>query len=89
MSMNRLLQHGCVQDAMPDFEQLMKLTEDRSKGKVREQEITGIREIYSQQDKRHAERTKRFVEGRLSRRWSRHLNLDETYRAPSQFTWRC
>ena len=89
MLMNRLLQHGCVQDAMSDFEQLMKLTEDRSKGKVREQEITGIREIDTQQDKRDPERTKRFVQGPLSRRWLRRLNLDETYRAPSLFTWRC
>ena len=36
-----------------------------------------------------AERTKRIVEGGLSRRWSRRLNLDETYRAPAHFTWRC
>jgi len=40
------------------------------------------------EDKRDAERTKRIVEGRLSRRWSRRLNLDETYRAPAHFTWR-
>ena len=41
------------------------------------------------EDKRHAERTKRTVEGRLSRRLARHMNLDDTYRAPSLFTWRC
>ena len=41
------------------------------------------------EDKRDAERTKRFVEGRLSLRWSRRMNLDDTYRAPSLFTWRC
>ncbi len=41
------------------------------------------------EDKRHAERTKRFVEGRLSRQLSQRMNLDETYRAPSLFTWRC
>jgi len=41
-----------------------------------------------QQDKRDPERTKRFVGGRLSRRWSQRLNLDEAYRAPSLFTWR-
>ena len=41
------------------------------------------------EDKRHAERTKRIVEGRLSRRWPRCMNLDDTYRAPSLFTWRC
>ena len=87
--MNQSVQHGCVQDAMPDFDELMKLTEDGSTEQVREQEITKIREIHSRQDKRDAERTKRFVGSCLSRRWSRRLNLDETYRAPSHFTWRC
>jgi len=74
---------------MPDFEELMKLTEDGTKKQVREQEITMIREIHSRQDKRDLERTKRFVGDRLSHRWWRRLNLDETYRAPSHFTWRC
>ncbi len=87
--MNRSVQHECVQDAMPDFEELMKLTEDCTKEQVREQEITKIREIDTRQDKRDADRTKRFVQGPLSRRWLRRLNLDETYRAPSLFTWRC
>ena len=87
--MNRSVQHECVQDAMLDFEELMKLTEDGTKKQVREQEITKIREIHSRQDKRDLERTKRFVGGRLSHRWWRHRNLDETYRAPSHFTWRC
>ncbi len=87
--MNRSVQHGCVQDAMPDFEELMKLTEDGTKEQVREPEITKIREIHSRQGKWDAERTKRFVQGPLSRRWSQRLNLDETFRAPSLFTWRC
>ena len=87
--MNRSVQHECVQDAMLDFEELMKLMEDSTKEQVREQEITKIREIDTRQDKRDPERTKRFVQGPLSRRWLRRLNLDETYRAPSLFTWRC
>ncbi len=87
--MNETVQRGCVQDAMPDFEELKKLTEDCSKGQVRGQEITKFREIHSRQDKRNAERTKRFVGGRISHRWWRRLNFDETYRAPSLFTWRC
>ncbi len=87
--MNRSVQHECVQDAMLDFEELMKLMEDGTKEQVREQEITMNRQIHRQEDKRDAERTKRFVGGRLSRRWLRRLNLDETYRAPSHFTWRC
>ena len=40
------------------------------------------------ENKRDAEREKRIVDGRLSRRWSQRLNLDETYRAPAHFTWR-
>ncbi len=87
--MNRLVQHGCEQDVMPDLEELMNLTEDCTKEQVRDQEITKIREIHSRQDKRDPQRTKRFVGGRLSRRCSRRLNLDETFRAPSHFTWRC
>ncbi len=66
--MNRSVQHGCVQDAMPAFEELMQLTEDCTKKQVREQEITKIREIHSRQDKRDPERTKRFVGGRLGHR---------------------
>ncbi len=87
--MNRSVQHGCEQDVKPDLEELMKLTEDGTKEQVRYQEITKIQEINSRQDKRNPEPTKRFVGGRLSRRWSRRLNLDETFRAPSLFTWRC
>jgi len=45
--------------------------------------------VQTREEKRHTERTKRFVEGSLSRRWSRRMELDETYRAPSLFTWRC
>jgi hypothetical protein len=74
---------------MPDFEELMKLTEDSTKEQIREQGTTKIQEFQSQQDKRDQERAKRFVGGRLSRRWSRHLNLDESFRAPFNFTWRC
>ena len=87
--MNETVQRGCVQDAMPDFEELKKLTEDCSQGQVREQEITKIRENQSRQDKPNPECSKQFLAGPLSSRWSRRMNLDETYRAPSLFTWRC
>ena len=86
--MNRSVQHGCEQQVLPDFEELMNLTEDGIKEQVHEQGITKFPEIHSQQDKRDPERTKRFVGGRLSRRWTQRLNLDEAYRAPSLFTWR-
>jgi len=49
----------------------------------------GCKQYTVSEDKRHAERTKRIVEGRLSRRWPRCMTLDDTYRAPSLFTWRC
>ena len=87
--MNRSIQHECVQNAMPDFEELMKLTEDATKEQVREQGITKIREIGSRQDRRNPECTKPLVAGAISRRWRRRMNLDETYREPSLFTWRC
>ena len=87
--MNEIVQNGCVQNVMPDFEELIKLTEDGSKEKIREQEITNIREIHSRQDKRHTQRTKRIVQRRLGRQWSWLKNLDETYRMPSLLTWRC
>jgi hypothetical protein len=41
------------------------------------------------ENKGHAGRTKRFAEGRISTRLLRRMNLDDTYRAPSLFTWRC
>ena len=87
--MNETVQRGCVQDAMPDFEELKKSTEDCSEGQVREQEITEIREIRPREGKRDPEWTKRYVWGPLSRRRSWRMNLDETFRPPSLFTWRC
>ena len=86
--MNRSVQHQCVQVAAPDLEELMKLTEDCTKERVREPEITKFREINSRQDYQDAERTKRFVGSRISHRWWRRLNFDEAYGAPSLFTWR-
>ncbi len=89
MMMIETVQHGCVQDAVPDFEVMKKLMEDDSEVKICEQEITEIREIHSREDKRDPKLRKRFVQGPLRRRWSRHMNLDETHRMPSLFTWRC
>ena len=83
------VQRGCAQDVVPNFEELMTLTEDREQGPILEQEITRNREIQSRQDKRDAQRTKRSVQDPLSRRWSRCLNLDESFRALFHFTWRC
>ncbi len=87
--MNETVQYERTQVVMPDFEELKKLTEDCSQGQVHEQGITKIRKIDSRQDNRNPEGTKQFLAGPLSSRWSRRMNLDETYRAPSLFTWRC
>ncbi len=82
------LQHERAQDAMPKIEALKKLKEEIEKEQLHEQEITKIREIPSRQDKRYVKRAKRFKSSRLNRRWWQRMNLDETYRSPSHFTWR-
>ncbi len=81
------LQHGCARDAMQEFREMKKFNDDDSKGKICEQEITKIREIHSRENKRGPKRKILFRWGPLSRRWSRHMTLDETYRAPSLFTF--
>jgi hypothetical protein len=86
--MTESAQRGCARDAISDFEVIKKLVEDGSKGTVRKQEITKNRENPALQDKRYVERAKRFESSRLNRQWWRRMNLDETYRAPSLFTWR-
>ena len=83
------VQHGSIQDVMPDLEVMKKFMEDDSEVKDCEQEITEIREIHSRENKRDPELRKRLVPDPLNRRWSRRMNLDETYRMPSLFTWRC
>ena len=87
--MNETVRYGRTQVVMPDFEELKQLTQDCSQGQLREQGVTQIQETHSRQDKRYAVLRKRILQGPLSRRWSRHMNLDESYRAPSLFTWRC
>jgi hypothetical protein len=76
--MNKMVQHDFEQDAMTDFEVMKKIMEDDS-----------IRKIHSPEEKRHPERTKRFVEGPLRRQWSQRMNFNDTCCAPSLFTWRC
>ena len=85
--MNETVQNERTQVVMPNFEELKKLTEDCSQGQVHEQGITEIRKIHSRKDKREAEWRKRISQGRRRRRRSQRMNLDETYRAPSLFTW--
>ena len=86
--MTESVQRGCARDEISDFEVIKRLMEDGSKGTVRKQEITKNRENHALQDKRNVEREKRFESDRLNRQWWRRMNLDETYRAPSLFTWR-
>jgi len=87
--MNETVQLKCAPDAMPDFELIKKFMEDDSKGKNRQHEGTKIREIHVREEKRDPEFRKRVVQGPLGRRWSRYMNLTETFRAPGLFTWRC
>ncbi len=82
------VQHGFEKDAMPEFEVMKKFMEDDGKVEHCEQEIAEIREIQSPEHKREPELRKQFVRGPLRRQWSRYMNLDETYRMPSLFTWR-
>ena len=89
MMMNEAVQHRCAQSAMPEFEKLIKLTEDGNRGQARAQEIARIHESHWRQDKWNRDRTNRIVHGALSRRWPQRWDLDETYRMPSLFTWRC
>lgn len=86
--MNVAVQQGCARDTMLDFEELKKLTEDRSRRQVREQGLIKDREIHPQENKRDPERSIRFVESPLSDRWSRRMKLDETYRVLTLFTLR-
>ena len=87
--MNKTVQHGCTQDAIPDFDVIRELIEEDTEGTIHEQEITKIRELHSRPDKPDPELRQRTVQGPFGRRWSRHMNPTETYRAPSLFTWRC
>ncbi len=82
------VQHGSVQDAMPDFAVIKKFMENDGRGKPRDREIANIRVIHPREKKRDPALAKRLVRGPFHHRWSRYMNLDETYRMPSLFTWR-
>jgi hypothetical protein len=87
--MNESVQHGYAHDSMQDFEAMKNFMENESMEKIREQEITRIRQIHSRAHKWASEGTKRFVKGPLRRPRTRCMNLDEIYRMPPLFTWRC
>ncbi len=87
--MNESVQHGYVQNAMSDFEVMKSFMEDDGRGQLQDREIANIREIHPRVEERDPALRKRILRGRLGRRWLRHMNLDETYRTPSLFTWRC
>ena len=81
------VQHGYVHNAMPNFEALMKLTDDPEKVQIREQEIANIRMIL-RENRRDAELRKRILRGRFNRRWSRHMTVDKGCSALSLFNLR-
>jgi cobalamin-dependent methionine synthase I len=89
MVMIETVQRGYVQDAMPDIEVMKKFMEDDGKLGICEQEISELREIRSREGKRDPELRKPSVRGPIRHRRSRRKNLDEIYRMPSLFTWRC
>ena len=86
--MTETVQRGCPQDALPNFEALMKLTEDHEQAQIREQEIMKNREIQSRQDKRDAQRTRQIIQEQLSRRWAQNTTVDNSCRALSFFNLR-
>ena len=86
--MTETVQHGCTQVAVPNFEELMKLTEDREQGQIREQEIMKNREIQLRQDKRDAQRTRRIVRDQLGRRRLRHTTIDNYCRVRPPYNLR-
>ena len=85
--MNETVQHGCVRNAIPDFEKFMKFMEGGSKGQTCEQEIAKSREIHSRQDKRDPQRTRQSVRGPISRRRSRRMRHGDTFNPPSYISW--
>ena len=86
--MIQTVQRECAQDAMPNCEELMKLTEDREQGQIREQEIMKIREFQSRQDERDEQRRKQIVRDQLNRRWARHTTVNNTCRELPLFNLR-
>lgn len=52
MMMNESLQHGYVQDAMPDFEVMKSFMEDDGRGQPQDRDITNIREIHLREEER-------------------------------------
>lgn len=86
--MTETVQRGCAQDAVPNLEDLMKLTEDREKEQIREQEFMKNREIQLWHDRRDAQRTKQIVRDQLIRRWTRHTTIDNSCRVLSLYNLR-
>lgn len=86
--MTETVKRGCAQDAVPNFEELKKLTEDREPGQTCEQEIMKNREIQLWHDRRDAQRTKQIVRDQLIRRWTRHTTIDNSCRVLSLFNLR-
>ncbi len=89
MMMNGSVQNQYVQDAMPDFEVIKSFMEDDGRGQLQDPDIANIREIHPRGEERDPAFRKRFARGPFNHQWPRHMNLDETYRTPSLFTWRC
>ena len=88
MMMMETAQREQVQDILRDVKIINDLMKDDSQGVIRQQEITMNRQIHRLEDKRGSQWAKRFMDGPVSRRRSRRMSCDESFRAPSLFTWR-
>ena len=86
--MMETVQHEQVQDVLRDVEVINRLLKDNGQGMIRQQEITMNRQIHRQEDERDSQWAKRFVDGPASRRRLRRMSCDESFCAPSLFTWR-
>ena len=86
--MTETVKRGCAQDAVPNFDELKKLTEDREKEQTREQEFMKNREIQLWHDRRDAQRTKQILRDQLIRRWTRHTTIDNSCSALSLYNLR-
>lgn len=86
--MTETVKRGCAQNAVPNLEELKKLTEDREKEQIRQQEFMKNREIQLWHDRRDAQRRKQIVRDQLIRRWTRHTTIDNSCRVLPLFNLR-
>ena len=88
MMMMETAQREQVQDVSRDVEIMNGLMKDNGQGMIRQQEFTMNRQIHRQEAKGDSQWARRLMDGPVSRRRSQRISYDESFRAPSLFTWR-